>query len=128
MCSEYAHSVRGRLRALPFGTRRQRTADTPAHPDPCRQDADPRGELPQERRLAGEAAPDARVHYSTTRSSHSPAYVGERLVVSGKIVDKYVRRNRNLPLLLPEVHTKEGRLVTTYNDKTLLRLQADRGA
>lgn len=82
----------------------------------------------KERRLAGEAAPDARVHYEYHAVQHSAAYVGERLVVSGKIVDKYVRRGRTFLCYYLETHTTEGRLVTTYNDKTLLKYAPEEGS
>jgi hypothetical protein len=65
--------------------------------------------------------PDARVHYEYHARHHSPAYVGEKLIVSGKITDKYVKRGRTYIDYYLEVKTSDGRLVTTYTDKTLLK-------
>jgi hypothetical protein len=75
----------------------------------------------KERRLQGEIAPDARIHYEYHAIQHSAAYVGERLIVSGKIADKYERRGRTVLCYYLETHTADGRLVTTYNDKTVLK-------
>ena len=69
--------------------------------------------------------PDARVHYEYHAKHHSPAYVGEKLVVTGRIVDKYVKRGRPYLWYYLEVHTSDGRLVTTYNDSTVLRYKVD---
>lgn len=79
----------------------------------------------RERRVSGENAPDARVHYEYHAVQHSAAYVGERLVISGRIVDKYVKRGRTYIWYYLEVHTSDGRLVTTYNDRTLLKYKSD---
>ena len=65
--------------------------------------------------------PDARIHYEYHSRQHSPAYAGERLIVSGKITDRYVKRGRTYIDYYLEVRTAEGRLVTTYTDKTLLK-------
>jgi hypothetical protein len=65
--------------------------------------------------------PDARVHFEYHAKHHSPAYVGEKVIVTGHIVDKYVRREREYLWYYLEVRTADGRLVTTYNDLTLLR-------
>lgn len=75
----------------------------------------------KERRVSGETGPDARVHYEYHAVQHSVAHVGERLRVSGRIVDKYVKRGRTYLWYYLEVHADDGRLVTTYNDRTLLR-------
>jgi hypothetical protein len=81
----------------------------------------------KEKRVAGDAAPDARVHYEYHARQHSPAYVGERLVVSGKITDKYVKRGRTYIDYYLEVHTSDGRPIVTYTDKTLLKYQPEGG-
>ena len=78
----------------------------------------------QEQRIAGMKGPDARIHYEYHAKYHSAAYVGETLVVSGRIVEKYVKRGGTYLWYYLEVHTKDGRLVTTYNDLTLLRNKA----
>ena len=74
----------------------------------------------KERRVAGAKGPHARIHYEYHARHHSPAYVGERLVVTGRIADRYERRGRTYLLYELEVRTAEGRLVTTYRDRTLL--------
>lgn len=65
--------------------------------------------------------PHHRIHYEYHARHHSPAFVGERLVVSGRVTDKYIKRGRLYIDLYVEVRTSDGRLVTTYTDKTLLQ-------
>ena len=48
----------------------------------------------KEKRIAGMKGPDARVHYEYHAKHHSAAYVGEKVIVTGHIVDKYVKRGR----------------------------------
>jgi hypothetical protein len=79
----------------------------------------------KEQRISGMKGPDARVHYEYHAKHHSPAFVGDRLVVSGRIVEKYIKRGRSYLWYYMEVHAKDGRLVTTYNDRTLLRYKAE---
>ncbi|HMH57618.1 MAG TPA: hypothetical protein VK537_00415, partial [Galbitalea sp.] len=73
-----------------------------------------------ERRVAGVHTDDARIHYEYSAKQHSLAYVGEELVVSGRIVERYTKRGRDYLYYELKVETAEGRLVTTYNDRTLL--------
>ena len=77
----------------------------------------------KEQRVSGVKGPHARIHYEYHAKHHSPAYVGERLVVSGSIVDRFVKRGRSYLDYYLEVHTSDGRLVTTYRDKTLLQYE-----
>jgi hypothetical protein len=79
----------------------------------------------KEKRIAGMKGPDARVHYEYHAKHHSPAYAGEKVVVTGHIVDKYVKRGRPYLWYYLEVRTSDGRLVTTYNDLTVLRYKVD---
>lgn len=121
ICSEYAHSVEENCEwfhshLAPGG--RQMRPPTAIHMEKMRILEE---NCTKERRLSGERAPDARVHYEYHAVHHSAAYVGERLVVSGRIVDKYVKRGRTYLWYYLETRTKDGRLVTTYNDRTLLR-------
>lgn len=76
---------------------------------------------PKEARLSGVRGPDARVHYEYHARHRSAAYVGEELVVSGRILERYVKRERVYLHYQMEVHTADGRLVTEYSDRTLLK-------
>jgi hypothetical protein len=84
----------------------------------------------KERRIAAMAADsdeavtldsDARIHFEYHAKHHSPAFVGEELVVSGQIKDRYEKRGRTYLQYELQVHTAEGRLVTTYLDRTVLK-------
>jgi hypothetical protein len=132
MCSEYAHGVETNQEWFhgPVGPgRRQVRPPTMIHVDKMRiLEANCLKE--QRVRMGGRittdaAGPDARIHYEYHARQHSPAYVGDRLVVSGKITDKYVKRGRTYIDYYLEVRTAEGRLVTTYTDKTLLRYRKE---
>lgn len=80
----------------------------------------------KEQRVSGAKGPHARVHYEYHARHHSPAFVGERLIVSGRITDRYVKRGRTYIDYALEVRTSDGRLVTTYTDKTLLKYAPDK--
>ena len=60
-----------------------------------------------------------------TPSTTARRYVGEKVIVSGHIVDKYVKRGRPYLWYYLEVRTSDGRLVTTYNDLTVLRYKIE---
>jgi len=125
MCSEYAHGTEETSEFFhspqnPAG--RQIRPPTMIHVDKMRileENCD------KEKRIAGMKGPDARVHYEYHAKHHSVAYVGEKLVVTGHIVDKYVKRGRPYLWYYLEVRTSDGRLVTTYNDLTLLRYKVE---
>ncbi len=74
----------------------------------------------EERRMAGIRTDDARIHYEYHARHHSPAFVGEELIVSGRIVERYQKRGGDYLYYELKVETADGRLVTTYNDRTLL--------
>jgi hypothetical protein len=74
----------------------------------------------KEQRVGGAKGPAARVHFEYFARHKSPAYVGEKLIVSGKITDRYIKRGRDYLEYYLEVKTSDGRLVTVYTDKTLL--------
>lgn len=121
MCSEYAHGSEE-------GSEFFHSADNPAGKQlrpPTMIHVDKMRILEEnclkERRVSGMKGPDARVHYVYHAKHHSSAAVGETVRVTGHIVDKYVKRGRTYLHYYLEVHTKDGRLVTTYNDHTLLR-------
>ena len=125
MASEYAHGVEETWEwyhspASPEG--RQMRPPTMIHVDKMRI---LEANCLKERRVSGEKGPDARVHYEYHARQHSPAFVGETLTVSGKITDKYVKRGRTYIDYSLKVKTSDGRLVTTYTDKTLLRYKKD---
>lgn len=125
MASEYAHGIEDgwewyHSSAAPGG--RQMRPPTMIHVDKMRI---LEGNCLKERRISGEKGPDARVHYEYHARQHSPAYIGETLSVSGKITDKYVKRGRTYIDYYLEVRTSDGRLVTTYTDKTLLKYEPE---
>lgn len=76
---------------------------------------------PKEARVAGLDHSDARIHYEYHARHHSPAFVGEEIVVSGEVLERYVRRGRDYLLYGLTVHAGGDRLVTEYWDRTLLR-------
>src|SRR5690242_14068793 len=55
---------------------------------------------PGERRIRGMQSPggmagaDARIHFEYHATHHRPAFVGDELVVSGRIADRYEKRGR----------------------------------
>lgn len=125
MASEYAHGVEESCewyhsRNAPGG--RQMRPPTMIHVDKMRI---LEKNCLKERRVSGEKGPNARVHYEYHARQHSPAYVGETLRVSGKISDRYVKRGRTYISYYLEVRTSDGRLVTTYTDRTLLKYEPE---
>ncbi len=127
MASEYAHGVEegweGFQSSRAPGGRQIRTP-TMIHVDKMRI---LEKNCLKERRVGGAKGPHARIHYEYFARHHSPAYVGERLVVGGRITDKYTKRGREYIDYYLEVRTSDGRLVTTYEDKTLLRYEPEGG-
>jgi hypothetical protein len=120
MCAEYAHAMEDTTEWYysakePFD--RQLRPPGMIHADKMRlleENCD------EERRMAGIRTDDARIHYEYDAKHHSPAFVGEELVVSGRIVEKYEKRGGEYLYYELRVETSDGRLVTTYNDRTLL--------
>ena len=82
----------------------------------------------KERRIAGDMGPHARIHYEYHARHHSAAFVGERLIVSGRITDKYESRGRTYIRYEMEVRTADGRLITSYFDRTLLKYAVEKEA
>jgi hypothetical protein len=126
MCSEYAHGVEDNSEwfhssQTPEG--RQLRPPTMVHADKMRL---LEKNCLKEPRLGGAKSPHARIHYEYHARHHSPAYVGERLVVSGRIAARYQKRERTYIDYEMEVRTAAGRLVTTYTDKTLLKYESDK--
>jgi len=121
MCAEYAHGVEDPAEcfyAATPGLGRQIRPPTMIHSDKMRL---LEANCVAERRMSGIRTDDARIHYEYDAVQHSPACVGEELVVSGRIIDKYVKRGREFLHYELQVETADGRLVTTYRDRTLLR-------
>jgi hypothetical protein len=120
MCAVYAHGVEETEEFYysdlnPYG--RQLRPPSLVHVDKLRlleENCD------DERRIAGMRAEAARIHYEYKAVHHSPAFVGEEIVVSGRITDKYVKRGRRFLCYEIRVETGDGRLVTSYDDITLL--------
>jgi hypothetical protein len=83
---------------------------------------------PNEARVSGHDHKDARIHYEYHAKQHSPAFVGEELVVSGQIEDRFWKRNREYLRYALEVRTADGRLVTEFQDQTLLRYRPNDNA
>lgn len=128
ICSEYAHGVEEdgecfHSARTPAG--RQVRPPTMIHVDKMRI---LEKNCLKEQRVSGARGPHARIHYEYHARHHSPAFVGERLIVTGRITDRYVKRGRTYIDYALEVRTSDGRLVTTYTDKTLLKYAPDKEA
>ena len=125
MVSEYAHSLEQNHEffhsALGPGGRQVRPP-TMIHADKMRILEE---NCTKERRIAGQAAPDWRVHYEYHAKHHGIAYVGDTITVSGRIVDKFIRNGRPFLHYYLEARTGDGRLITTYNDRTCLRYKRE---
>jgi hypothetical protein len=80
---------------------------------------------PEEPRIAGFRGDEARIHYEYHARQHAPAFVGDELVVTGRVADRYVKRGRTYLHCELKVHRSDGRLVTTYSDLTVLKYRAD---
>jgi hypothetical protein len=79
----------------------------------------------KEKRLSGEAAKDARIHYEYHAENLGAAFVGERLVISGKVLEVYTKRGRRVNRLELFVHTADGRPITHYLERMILRFRTD---
>jgi hypothetical protein len=120
MCAEYAHGVEDTSEwfysaAAPFD--RQLRPPTMIHADKMRL---LEANCDLERRIAGIRTDDARIHYEYKATQHSPAFVGEEIVVSGEIVARYTKRGGEYLHYRLRVETSDGRLITSYDDLTLL--------
>lgn len=120
ICAEYAHAMEDSAEwyysaAAPFD--RQLRHPGMIHADKMRL---LEANCLEERRMAGVRTDDARIHYEYHARHHSPAFVGDELIVSGRIVDRYNKRGGDYLYYELKVETAEGRLVTTYKDRTLL--------
>ncbi len=75
----------------------------------------------KERRIAGNNASDWRIHYEFEVENISPAFVGDRLRVEGRVVDVYTKRSRRFVQFEFVTSTVDGRKVSILRDRTLLR-------
>ncbi|MCL1839241.1 MAG: MaoC family dehydratase N-terminal domain-containing protein [Propionibacteriaceae bacterium] len=127
MCTEYAHGMEDTAEWYysaypPFD--RQVRPPSMVHADKMRlleENCD------LERRIANVHTDDARIHYEYDAVQHSPAFVGEELVVTGGIVEHYEKRGGDYLHYWLRVETADGRLVTTYEDRTLLSYKPKAG-
>ncbi|GAA2001291.1 hypothetical protein [Microbacterium ulmi] len=125
IASEYAHGVEDATEFFhspqnPLGG--QVRTVTAAHVDKMRVLEE---SCTKERRIAGNNAPDWRIHYEFEVENFSPAFVGERLRVTGRVVDVYVKRGRRFIQFEFETSTVDGRKVSILRDRTLLRYQPE---
>ena len=74
----------------------------------------------RERRIGG-AKGQTRACTTSITPGGTARPISETVIVTGRIVDKYVKRGRQYLWYYLELRTSDGRLVTTYNDQTLLR-------
>jgi hypothetical protein len=119
--TEYAHGVEDKSEyfhspANPLGG--QVRTPTSTHVDKMRVLEE---NCTKERRIAGNNADDWRIHYEFEVTTFSPAFVGERLRVTGKVLDRYVLRGRTYLQFEFETSTTDGRRVSTLRDRTLLQ-------
>jgi N-terminal half of MaoC dehydratase len=125
MTSEYAHGVEETSEwfySSDSPWERQARVPTMIHSDKMRI---LEANCPQEPRVAGFRGPDARIHYEYHARHHNIAFVGDELTVSGRIADRYVKRGRVYLHYNLEVHTADGRLVTEYWDRTVLKYRQE---
>lgn len=128
ICSEYAHAMEDDNECYysdksAYG--RQIRPPTMIHVDKMRLIE---ANCDEERRIRGLSARDARIHYEYHAQYHSPAFVGEELVVTGHIAERYVNRGREYLRYEIRVETSDGRLITTYSDRTLLKYKVNEEA
>ena len=77
----------------------------------------------------GGKGPDARVHIEFDADFHEPIPVGEKLRLSGKVIDRYVKKNRTYIKTAIEIHAvNDGRLLVSYVDTNLLAFKPKEGA
>jgi len=79
----------------------------------------------KERRIAGNNAADWRIHYEFEVENLSPAFVGERLRVEGRVLDVYTKRGRRFVHFEFTTSTTDGRPVSILRDRTLLRYEPE---
>lgn len=69
----------------------------------------------------GGRGPHARIHYEYDATHHEVVPVGERLVASGQVAERYEKRGREYLRIDIELRSAEdGRLLTSYVDTAVL--------
>jgi hypothetical protein len=111
---EYAHSVEENGPEM-FGdvpTQEQLALPTLVHMDKIRL---------LKRNCPGGRGPDARIHYEYHARHHAAVPVGERLVASGQVAERYEKRGRTYLQIEIELRSAvDGRLFTSYTDTAVL--------
>jgi hypothetical protein len=115
---EYAHSVEERSPMLSgdLPAAEQLAAPTLVHIDKIRL---------LKRNCPAGRGPDARIHYEYHARHHGVVPVGERLVASGLVAERYEKRGRAYLRIEIELRSAmDGRLLTSYTDTAVLSFTA----
>lgn len=76
----------------------------------------------------GGKGPDARVHIEFDADFHEPVPTGKKLTLSGKVIDRYVKKGRTYIRTVIEVRAADdGRLLVSYTDTNLLAYKPAEG-
>jgi hypothetical protein len=125
MCAEYAHAMEDPLECYYSGASyydRQVRPPTMVHVDKLRllEEA-----CTEENWLGESEFRQARIHVEYSAVYHSPAFVGEELVVTGRVAKRYVRRGRDYLVCEIWTETADGRKVASYTDRVALSYQKE---
>lgn len=72
--------------------------------------------------------PTARIHYQYDATIHEPIPVGERLRVSGEVVERYEKRGRTYVVMLIEMRSAlDDRPLVSYRDTVIISYSAKAG-
>lgn len=73
------------------------------------------------RNCPGGRGPHARIHYEYHATHHDVVPVGERVVASGRVAERYEKRGREYLRMEIELRSAaDGRLLTSYTDTAVL--------
>lgn len=115
---EYAHSVEERAPELcgDVPAQDQLAVPTLVHLDKIRL---------LKKNCPGGRGPDARIHYEYHAKHHAAVPVGERLIASGLVAERYEKRGRAYLRIEIELRSADdGRLFTSYTDTAVLSFTA----
>lgn len=121
MASEYAHGVEIEdelFHSDHNALGRQMRPHTAVHADKMRLLDE---NCTKEQRIAGGRGPDWRIHFEHETTVYEPVFVGDRIKVSGKIIDRYWKRGREYLHYELNIDHADGRRLILYRDRTLLR-------